>query len=109
MTEHTALPWRYNESTGWIEYAGVPHYSVGLRLAESTAKANAAFIVRAVNAHDELVAALPDVGKLRTLATWLDLQDDKTGLEPAKRDVQADLRRWADAAAAALASVKVTP
>ncbi len=77
QTKHTATPWEYDEvetscgrcfRIGSREQLDAPHksrivpscaclyddYGSG----ENTTKANAAFIVRAVNAHDELVAAL---------------------------------------------------
>ncbi len=39
--------------------------------------------------------ALPDAGKLRTLADWFDVYDDNKGRSGA--EVQQDLRRWAAA------------
>ena len=62
MTDHTPTPWR---SVDFIVAAGVELIAV-LTAGEANngcvsppiARANAVFIVRAVNAHDELVAAL---------------------------------------------------
>lgn len=62
MSGHTPTPWEADGITkenGKKVYAGI--YQVGnMRSAAicSAAYANAAFIVRAVNSHDELVAAL---------------------------------------------------
>jgi hypothetical protein len=67
-------------------------------------KADAAFIVRAVNSHDALVAALPSPDKLDLLATWFEKYDADVGLHGS--EVQDDLRAWAKNIRAALALAK---
>ena len=58
-TEHTPTPWAANEwATGWTVSAPDSHYSVCHLAGCNNAAENAAFIVRAVNTHDELVARL---------------------------------------------------
>ncbi len=66
-TKHTATPWNY--SNDLMRNSGTPGVSIGTtyQIAElenaadgTTAEANAAFIVRAVNSHIPLLAALTD-------------------------------------------------
>lgn len=72
MSEHTPTPWdadgvyvMYHDAELSITVAGC---AISPRMDSSKAKANAAFIVRAVNAHDDLVAALKVAqSHLRTL------------------------------------------
>jgi len=74
MTEHTPTPYQFTpypdlfegracgviECTEAVRQKGrvVAYVRSGPNMPDEEAKANAAFIVRAVNAHDELVAAL---------------------------------------------------
>lgn len=64
MTEHTPTPWIFDGFNALQIFDGDLNlicYVVGgqgYRTNEDTAKYNAAFIVRAVNAHDALVEAL---------------------------------------------------
>lgn len=72
-TAHTPTPYRYeamDNQYGYRIYAGekqklrivatctAPHGGAGIETMTPKAKANAAFIVRAVNSHDELVSIL---------------------------------------------------
>lgn len=75
--QHTRTPWRVMSKEGRYiaaaNEAGVDVVIADLRnehgCVTPSTKDNAAFIVRAVNAHDELVAALRDVeGRLSDLA-----------------------------------------
>lgn len=63
-TKHTQLPWKVSEVSGWPSdicdadgelLATAYPMTIG---GEDAGEANAAFIVRACNAHDQLVAAL---------------------------------------------------
>jgi hypothetical protein len=67
-------------------------------------KADAAFIVRAVNSHDALVEALPPPENLDLLAMWFDKYDAEHELTG--KGVQKDLRAWAQNIRAALAQAK---
>jgi hypothetical protein len=68
MSEHTPTPWaRYDDgklaARGWIKSVckGIPEQMVAQAIgvgAIEEREANAAFIVRAVNSHDDLVKAL---------------------------------------------------
>ena len=95
-TKHTPTPWKAEKGRTVMHVTG-QHFVVcqisttgyrgdtpeDKRMYAERAEANAAFIVRAVNAHDELVAALEDVrvprmsgrGELAlrsaTFSTWL--------------------------------------
>ena len=71
MTEHTPTPWRLAEQTQRAEDQVCTHkirtldgddYYSGL-VAEADLESDAAFIVRACNAHDALVEALTDARK----------------------------------------------
>jgi hypothetical protein len=67
-TKHTPTPWKVNDcrDSGWMDNAIYIAKDSGENLARvykdyGNVEANAAFIVRAVNAHDELVAKLSAV------------------------------------------------
>lgn len=68
--------------------------------------ATAKLLARAVNCHDDLVAALPDPDKLEILAAWFDKHGADHG--PEDREVQADLRLCASNARAAKAAAHDT-
>ena len=73
---------------------------------EHLSEEEAAFLVRAINQHGKLVAALPDPVKLETLALWFDAIQDRIP-EWVDIDVQEDLRRWAAQAREALLAEEV--
>jgi hypothetical protein len=103
---HTATPWNlrkdgqsYNGQSieaacmGSGYYAGIahttqrdPHPTLGGGIDQVTAEANAAFIVRACNAHDDLVKALQ-----------LFVKYDETGDEDGDDDGIAMMMNYADA------------
>ncbi|MEN6375497.1 MAG: hypothetical protein ABFD75_12085 [Smithella sp.] len=57
--EHTKTPWNYNDPDGKIRNAsGEVIATIWLWPESGTRDANAAFIVKACNCHDEFVAAL---------------------------------------------------
>lgn len=70
MSKHTPTPWRAVRVGNTLTIAGaVPGYFAEIRGACEGAhgamgEANAEFIVRAVNAHDDLVAALQNLARL---------------------------------------------
>jgi hypothetical protein len=68
IAAHTPTPWR-------IGIAGRVLGGDGLSVVSFNRKANAAFIVRAVNAHDDLVAALR---KARNIILQMGLPDEAT-------------------------------
>ena len=78
MTEATKRPW------GYVHHKGLDQHLVGAVLENvaivedrhGNAKENAEFIVKAVNSHDALVAALEDA------ATWLHLASQNHGTSP---------------------------
>jgi hypothetical protein len=67
MSKHTPTPWSFRElrgddGLGYIEADGHDIIHAGVRdLDAETNRANAAFIVRAVNAHDKLANAMEDI------------------------------------------------
>lgn len=64
MSEHTALPWRYQEKSDAYTHIVRSGDRFILQLSQDTsgqAEATARFIVRAVNAHAALVKALTDI------------------------------------------------
>jgi hypothetical protein len=78
MTEATERPW------GYVHHKGLDQHLVGAVLENvaivedrhGNAKENADLIVKAVNAHDALVAALEDA------VTWLHLASQNHGTSP---------------------------
>lgn len=79
---HTPTPWTIKPNQKYLIVAGVPNMDKG-RVAScasydhsSEAEANAAHIVRCVNAHDELVL------NLRAAEAYIKVVADHTGLEP---------------------------
>lgn len=98
MEKHTPLPWYIHRGYDTNDAVGIGAHSkgpaggwVGLHVADlptgdaANANANAALIVRAVNAHEGLVKALA------ASKTWLDLFVDKLNLDPSETaiDVKA--------------------
>lgn len=49
-----------------------------------------------VEERERIRELLPDPEKLRLLAEWFDVEQDAAGRWGAGRDVQEDLRKWAD-------------
>ena len=105
QAQHTPGPWhknRYGQHADWHI-----RRSDGGDVAQIlTNEIDAAFIVRACNSHDDLLAALPDPVRLEMLADWLDRLDTalaEDGLPKEPDDIQRDLRRWAVQARAAIA------
>jgi len=78
MTEATQRPW------GYVHHKGLDQHLVGATLENvaivedrhGNAKENAEFIVKAVNSHDALVAALDN------FVTWIDSPDLEWGGVP---------------------------
>jgi hypothetical protein len=71
MSEHNATPWRYtadnNTSYGRVVIEASDGWTIAWVIDDITSvdpEANAAFIVRAVNAYDDLVAALRPFAEL---------------------------------------------
>jgi hypothetical protein len=69
--QHSPFPWsinregRIDDADGeFVTFVSLQRGYVSSRKSDPIAEANAAFIVRAVNAHDELVAALRDCQRL---------------------------------------------
>ena len=60
-TQHTPTPWLADSSGLRAGVGPILFMTTGGYTGRSTAKANAAFIVRACNAHEELVTALDDL------------------------------------------------
>lgn len=65
-TPHTPTPWTQGFTSRDVAFVNGGHVvvckcDVGSNTAEADPRANAAFIVRAVNAHESLVAALQDI------------------------------------------------
>ena len=60
-TQHTPTPWQAPET---ISFYILGASELGQFVANASTKANADFIVRACNAHDELVAALSQIARL---------------------------------------------
>jgi antirestriction protein ArdC len=107
--EHTPTPWmtQKHQRTSLAEESILVESESGRTICdmgcypESEDEANANFVVLACNAHDAILRAIPDPEKLRLLADWLDKQQ-MDHQEWSGRDVQADLRKWADAGEKAL-------
>lgn len=55
--KHTATPWKLSGGLGFRSIKSTGNYVIATGLSETTGEwdANAAFIVRAVNSHDELL------------------------------------------------------
>ena len=85
-TEHTQTPWKYDAEENIIIWADAPEYEhdrICRMIAEEADKANAAHIVRCVNQHDALVAALKDAhGIIVTIAN---------GMEPRHSDIVSSI------------------
>jgi hypothetical protein len=66
--KHTPLPWRFGDNVGkrptWEYVEGQDGQAICLIGQTSDGEANAAFIVRACNAHEDLVAALSELVEL---------------------------------------------
>ncbi len=66
MSKHTPTPWSHWDGSNrfglyiGVNYIPIGECGAGSKITSEVTKANAAFIVRAVNAHDELVAALEE-------------------------------------------------
>jgi len=70
MSTHTPTPWNLGEQNQYFIYAPLNTHRIAeacippdKSVAIKEAKANAAFIVRAVNAHEDMLAALKKVEK----------------------------------------------
>jgi hypothetical protein len=61
MTEHTPTPWMVEATARAFYIAAGESELVGSTTIDDTGKANAEHIVRCVNLHDELVAALTGI------------------------------------------------
>ena len=125
MSGHTKTPWDHGlNPTGWhsneitIRPAGeFPH---GLWVADvgaahdTEAQANAAFVVRAVNAHDDLVAALTEAHSVLNMIRARDGSPQSIDWDRG-RAMQTSLYdegafdKLTDQCAAALAKAKETP
>jgi hypothetical protein len=64
MTDHTSTPWKtekdYLDVEGWAIFQSTESMAVEC-IAHSIKESNAAFIVKAVNCHDELVGLLREM------------------------------------------------
>lgn len=76
--KHTQLPWHVggaDAETGQINIIGDPHhgfYVCGVIAGVESQEANAEFIVRACNGHDDLLEALRTIAKFGTCAASRD-------------------------------------
>jgi hypothetical protein len=85
MTEATKRPW------GYVHHKGLDQHLVGATLENvaivedrhGNAKENAEFIVKAVNSHDALVAAVSN------FLGWVDAPDDLWGGVPETPEMEA--------------------
>lgn len=109
MNERTPTPWNWDDYNGRTQkITGVDKFSDRVLIAKCeshllvgppTVKANAAFIVKACNAHDDLVAALKN---------WLAFCDALEG-KPATRTSAEHMEALRHDARAALAKAGVSP
>lgn len=91
-TQRTPTPWRLSE-----QYSLTVEYKIGDYVAtmcglRDKAEANAAFIVRACNAHDELVAALEGTIDCLTVHELDCARDGLKNAERAARDALSAVR-----------------
>lgn len=102
MTEHTQLPWQQDGSYVFCTTAEGMHKDIAdcarpLTASIPEGKANAAFIVKACNAHEELVAALNACLEAVThqdIGTYdMDGQSFYDALEHASKAAQAALAK----------------
>lgn len=108
MTEHTKTPWRVEQGTDLIWGACNPYdqstYGMGYSIARGVTaswgkrrpdmderEANAAFIVRACNAHDALVAALTELQAMVKGECPSLLNEDSGGCARLDLDIDAAL------------------
>lgn len=72
---HTPTPWFFTEEN-FEGLNSIREKEHGLRVAQARSEANAAFIVRAVNAHDALVSVIREmkdmIASKNTLSKWED-------------------------------------
>lgn len=92
--EHTPTPWKVEKSGVIMD---MHEAVVGTLLERPTQSANAAFIVRAVNAHDDLVAALKEANKLCDSARFGGLREPEGRLAQKLRMLIPELIAKAEA------------
>jgi hypothetical protein len=101
---HTAGTFNPNSDrpTQWVWGPAAPGDQSGERIAENVTVANAAFIVRACNAHDELVELVEEYGRA---VRYFIAADEKKGDDEGARLKAVTLKRIS----AAIAKATVSP
>ena len=104
-TKHTPTPWREFSDADGTDIMTLSGDHIATIEPGSTCEGNAALIVRAVNAHDELVAALRKI--VDSAPGWEPQPEDYTDTEEAYSNGY-DVGRWelSEIARAAIAGVQ---